>query len=221
MKQTHGWWWPDHEQHMIDWMGSPKNKIKLNDRWTYQGRKQIAVLDLCKSLGRTKVAIDIGGHVGLWSWNMAHVFGQVHAFEPVAAHRECYEKNMLAPTPAELHLHACALGAKEGKVSMWSEKGSSGNTQVRGDGDIPMKTLDSFQFTDVDLIKIDCEGYEENVLLGASVTIAANRPVVIVEQKRDMATRFGCKPMGAVAVLQDLGYVISKEISGDYIMVPA
>jgi FkbM family methyltransferase len=215
MKQTHGWWWPDHEEHMIKWMDSPKNKVKLNGRWAYQGRKQIATLNTCVKRRRV---IDVGGHVGLWAFNFAHSFDHVEAFEPVAAHRECFERNLEGR--GNVNLHAVALGAKEGSVSMWSEHGSSGNTQVRGDGDIPMRTLDSFGFTDVDLIKIDTEGFEENVLMGASVTIAKWHPVVIVEQKRDMATRFGCKPMGAVALLQDLGYAVAKEISGDFICTP-
>jgi hypothetical protein len=104
---------------------------------------------------------------------------------------------------------------------MWSEEGSSGNTQVRGKGEIPMQTLDSFGFTVVDLIKVDCEGYEENVLRGAEATIVTCKPVICVEQKRDMATRFGLKPQGAVEFLKSLGYRVAEEIGGDYIMVPA
>lgn len=219
MKQTHGWWWPDHEEHMIDWMNAPKNKLQLNGRWTYQGRKQQAVLDLCKQLGKNRTAIDVGAHVGLWSWNLLYAFKRVEAFEPVAAHRECFNRNIPSSPEYLVLLHDCALGAKEGSVAMWSEKGSSGNTQVRGAGDIPMRTLDSFEFEDVDLIKIDCEGYEENVLVGAAITIANHKPVIIVEQKRDMASRFGLKPQGAVSYLQAMGYKVVKEISGDYVMV--
>jgi len=75
---------------------------------------------------------------------------------------------------------------------------------------------------DVDFIKIDCEGYEENVLRGAIETIKRDRPVIIVEQKRDMATaRFGLEPLGAVKFLQSLGYQVAQEISGDYLMVMA
>lgn len=217
MKQTHGWWWPDHEMHMIAWMNSPKNRVQLNGRWTYQGRKQIATLKHCKHF---RAAVDVGAHVGLWSYNFAHSFGAVFAFEPVAAHRECFERNMVGVSQ-HVHLHAIALGAEDGMVSMWSEKGSSGNTQVDGSGDIPMKTLDSFVLPDVDLIKIDCEGFEENVLRGAVETIARCKPTIIVEQKRDMASRFGLPLLGAVDFLKGLGYKVAEEISGDYIMVPA
>ena len=34
-----------------------------------------------------------------------------------------------------------------------------------------------------DYVKIDCEGYEYNILLGAEQTIKKYQPVVVVEQK--------------------------------------
>lgn len=217
MKFDLGWWWPDHEQHMIAWARSPKNRIQLNGRWTYQGRKQIATLKHCRN---HRVAIDVGAHVGLWAYNLAHEFAAVVAFEPVAEHRACFERNMVGVSQ-HVHLHPCALGATEGKVSMWSEKGSSGNTQVRGTGDIPMHRLDSFDLQGVDLIKVDCEGYEENVLIGGLETIQRCKPTIIVEQKRDMAARFDLELQGAVKFLKHLGYKVAEEISGDFIMVPA
>lgn len=213
MKFAEGWWWPDHEQHMLTWIQSPKNRYTLNGRMAYQGKKQKAVLELCTGRG---TALDVGGHVGLWSYNLAHAFKTVHAFEPVAAHRECFVKNVTQPN---VTLHAVALGHVPGFVSMWSEQGSSGNTQVRGPGDIPMVTLDSFGFTDVSLIKVDVEGFEENVLRGAEELLARQKPVVIVEQKRDMAARFGLELKGAVEYLKSMGYVQAIEISGDHVMV--
>ena len=60
------------------------------------------------------------------------------------------------------------------------------------------------------------------MLRGAIETIKRDLPVIIVEQKRDMATaRFGLEPLGAVKFLQSLGYEVKQEISGDYLMVPA
>lgn len=214
MKETHGWWWPDHERHMPEWMDSPKNRLKLNGRWTYQGRKQSAVLELCPRNGN---AIDVGGHVGLWSFNFAHHFDHVYAFEPVAEHRECFEANVKMPN---VTLLPYALGEAPAMVGMWTQPGSSGNTQVQGAGDVEMRTLDSFAFVDVRLIKIDCEGYEEKVLRGAVDTLARCKPTVIVEQKRDMAKRFNLELRGAVTFLEQQGYKVVQEISGDFIMVP-
>ena len=216
MKQELGWWFPDHEQHLPAWMRSPKGYLVLNGRPSYQGKKQQAAL---AAVRQHRTAVDVGGHIGLWSYNLAAAFEQVHAFEPVVEHRACFAKNVAAPN---VTLHACALGANEGRVSIHTAPTSTGDSWVKGGGDIPMVTLDSAGLTDVDFIKIDCEGYEENVLLGAVETIKRDRPVIIVEQKRDMATsRFGLEPLGAVKFLQSLGYRVVQEISGDYLMVPA
>ena len=84
-----------------------------------------------------------------------------------------------------------------------------------------MRTLDSYGFENVDFITVDCEGYEENVLRGAAYAIDAWRPIIMVEQKRDMASeRFGLEKLGAVTFLLERGYTVAAELSGDYLMVP-
>ena len=57
------------------------------------------------------------------------------------------------------------------------------------------------------------------LLRGGADTITLFKPVVIVEQKRTMAARFGLKTLVAVDFLKSLGYKVVEEISGDYIMV--
>lgn len=220
MKQVGPWAFPDNEHHLIEWMASPKGFLKVNDRPSYQGKKQLRCMDFVP-MDRRRTAIDVGGHIGLWSFNLAHWFAKVEAFEPVAAHRECFQKNVL-DIVNNVALHPYALGDHEGMVSIHTSSTSSGDSWVKGKGTIPMKTIDSFDFTDVDFIKIDCEGYEEFVLRGGSQMLERYGPVVCVEQKRDMATtRFGLQPLGAVKYLIGLGYKVQAEISGDYVLTRA
>lgn len=218
MKIAYGWWWPDHEKHLLDWMASKENKHTAYGRPLYQGRKQQLVLERCKS---RRVAIDVGAHIGLWAYNLAHEFERVECFEPIAAHRECIKENLAML--ANWSLAACALGAEDGTVLMESAPGSSGDSKVvpGATGVTPMLTLDSFNVIQVDLIKIDCEGFEENVIRGAERTIRTWKPVIVVEQKRAMSERFGLKDLGAVRLLESWGYRVDLEYGGDYIMVPA
>ena len=219
MKFVHGWFFPDHEQHMPDHMASAKGYMKLNGRMSYQGKKQVAAMAACKQF---RHAVDIGGHVGTWSYYLAHKFEHVSAFEPVGAHRLCFEANVLTDEAlaAKVTLHDCALGKEEGSVSIHTSKGSSGDSYVDGTGSIPMHTLDSFGLGDVDLIKCDVEGGEYNIMLGAESTIKKWRPTVLVEQKRDHASsRFGSPPLGAVTLLESWGYRRVAEMSGDYLLV--
>lgn len=225
MKNVDSWWFPAGETHLPAWMASPKGRMIINGRPAYQGKKQLALLaEASRVKGRPlRRIVDVGAHIGLWSFNFAPACQVVEAFEPVALHRACFELNVLQPLqdPTRVNLHALALGQIERMVSIHTAPTSSGDSWVDGPGDIRMVTLDSFEFADVDVIKIDCEGFEENVLRGAMDTIRRCRPVILVEQKRDMAaSRFGLQPLGAVNLLLEVGYSQAAEMSGDYLMTP-
>lgn len=213
-KLAHGWHWPDHEVHLIEWMEQTPPYV-LNGRKAYQGNKQALAMRHCRSF---HTAIDVGAHIGLWSFNLACRFEMVHAFEPVAEHRECFAKNVRAE---EVVLHDCALGAAEAACDMQVTDGSSGDSKVAPGLSVAMRTLDSFGIRNVDFIKADTEGYEENVLRGAEQTILEWKPTIIVEQKHNFAERFGLKNLGAVEYLKSLGYKQVAEYGGDYVMVPA
>jgi FkbM family methyltransferase len=229
MFEFQGMWLPDGEKHFPEWMA--KSGEIVDGRGTYQIKKWRACLPLFKKRRR---AVDVGAHVGFWSLQMFQRFDEVEAFEPVDEFRSCWIRNVIAGGEDSksygsilwddgLSLHAYALGAADGSVSLTSpplEDGiSSGGTYVSGAGAIPMRTLDSFEFTDVDFVKIDCEGYEEQVVQGGRETLLRWKPCVIVEQKQHiMSKNFGITGTPAVDLLKKLGAIVRKEIGGDYIM---
>lgn len=71
---------------------------------------------------------------------------------------------------------------------------------------IQIETLDSYGFNDVDVIKIDVEGFEYDVLLGASKTIEKWHPVVQVEMVEGQPRRFGHSVNDVIKYFDDLGY---------------
>jgi len=208
------WFFPDGESHLPDWMAKVNNR--QDGRLTYQfGKYEMAM----QHVKKRRVAVDVGGHVGLWAWFMARDFEDVASFEPCAAHRECWHANMTDRANAELFSEA--LGAAPGLAVIETRTpGSSGDTQIvpGQTGTIKVATLDSFCFSQVDFIKIDTEGYELGVLQGAEKTLLRCKPCVIVEQKGDMAKRYGHEKLGAVTYLQSLGAVLRGDMSGDYIL---
>lgn len=165
-------------------------------------------------------AIDVGGHCGLWSRPLSRMFGKVHAFEPIPEHRECFAANMRSFEVSNVALHACALGEKAGQVSLHTSHTSSGDTFVKEGGEhaSEMCTLDSFEFQDVDFIKLDCEGYELFALRGGEQTIKRWKPTIIVEQKPGKGKQFGLGDTDAVKLLQSWGATQMSVLSGDYIM---
>ncbi len=75
--------------------------------------------------------------------------------------------------------------------------------------EIDQRTLDSYNFEDVDVIKIDVEGYELLVLEGADQTIANNRPIVQVECVDIQPRAFGRTIQELFDYFNDRDYVIT------------
>jgi FkbM family methyltransferase len=218
MIEHQGIFLPHGEKHFVEWM--TKHGELVGGKGTYQIKKLRRALAHCTKF---RTAVDIGAHAGLWSMQLLKHFADLHAFEPVPEHQECFHKNVPQSTEfGETHvvLWKCALGERERLVSMYSTPTSSGDSYVNGDGDIPMHTLDSFGLADVDFIKVDLEGGELFALRGGEQTIKQWRPVIIVEQKPGKAQKFGLAERGAIPYLELLGYRMAEELGGDFIMVP-
>ncbi len=215
MKNVGGVWLPDHEKHLVTWMEN-RNQV-VAGKLTYQYDKLDAAV---KWVRQWRTAIDIGAHCGLWSMHLVRMFNVLHAFEPIGAHRECWVKNVPESQkyPLTVRLHDCALGEKEGSVSMHWDPANTGDTYVTGQGDIPLMRLDDFALNDVDFIKLDCEGYELFALRGAEETIKRCRPAIIVEQKPGRAQKWGLRETEAVDYLQSLGAQLRLVKSGDFIL---
>lgn len=204
---------PDGETHLVDWMNKAGEIV--DGRGTYQLKKLRAALSHVKQF---RTAVDIGAHCGLWSMQLAKRFQTLHAFEPVAQHRECFVRNL--ESAANVSLHGCALGDREDTIKITTAPTSSGDSRVDGSGDIPMRTLDSFELQDVDFIKIDCEGYELFVVRGAEETIKRCRPVMIVEQKGHGMQFYGFRKEEAAELLESWGMRRVVNMSGDIVLVP-
>jgi FkbM family methyltransferase len=206
VKDLNGVWLPDHEEHLKAYaVKGPHGE------WTYQKAKMDVAVALCKKRG---VAVDVGGHCGIWARELCKVFGAVHSFEPVRDHRECYVKNQRSDNWT---LHPVALGEKEGRAATQTKPGSSGDTWLVSGDRVDVRTLDSFNL-EPDFLKIDTEGYELFVLKGAEQTLRKFKPVVIVEQKPGNGERFGLDDIAAVDWLIRLGYKLKREYHGDYIL---
>lgn len=209
-----GWWFPDGEDHLIQHMGKHGGHI-VDGRMSYQYHKLEMALEHVSNWTR---AVDVGAHVGLWSYHLANRFLDVDAFEPVHEHATCFLENVEAPN---VILHECALGAAEGRLTMTRYPGNSGHSHVADDGamSVPVHTLDSFNLQNVGFCKIDVEGFERDVLVGAIETLGRCKPTLIVEQKPGNGSRYGHGDQGALRFLEGMGARIVAQKAGDYVLV--
>lgn len=214
MKQCGGVWLPDDERHFVEWMTARHETV--DGKLTYQFHKLVAAVKWAK---QRRVAVDVGGHVGTWSMHLVNRFEFVHAWEPVAEFRECFARNVAGENHV---LYAAALGAQACRATMAIDPKDTGGTHVQATGEagqVAMFPLDSYDLTEVDFLKIDCEGYELEVLRGAEDTLRRCRPAVVVEQKpHKLAANYGTKGAPAVDFLRGLGAHVRTIMSGDYIM---
>lgn len=203
MKKVGNFWFPDVETHMTEFVSA---------KGGYQVEKQVQALKLCKNF---RLAVDVGAHVGTWAQNLEKHFDTVHCFEPMPLHLECLRLNVL-----KAQIHPVALSDAPKKVAFITGEASTGDTRVdpKREGDIEAVALDSFEFENVDFLKLDCEGYELFVLKGGEETIKRCKPVIVVEQKPGKAEAYGLPKTQAVTYLQDLGAKLRHVMAGDYFL---
>jgi FkbM family methyltransferase len=77
------------------------------------------------------------------------------------------------------------------------------------------RTIDSFEFKDVDLIKIDVEGTELFVLQGAVNTISKYQPVVQVELRDTHCKRFGYTCDDIINLMMSLSDYVMCDFNGN------
>ena len=173
-----------------------------------QRRLLQSVLPFCKTRRR---ALDIGAHIGLWTTQLALRFKHVDAFEPERVNFGCLKANALEFD--NVTLHETAVGADHGRCRVVNLGANSGCGFVTRGGDSPIVPIDSFDFQDVDFIKLDIEGYEGRALTGAVDTLKKSKPVVFFEDNGLGAVHFGPAWTDPKTVLQELGYRHRARIS--------
>lgn len=212
MYQSHRWWFPDQDTHFAEML--TKN-ITKGGQPVYQEPVRRASIEYCK---KREVAIDIGANVGLWTRDLCQYFQRVHAIEPVADFRDCLVKNVPA---TNLKIYDCALGAENNRIDMIITPENTGHTHVDpaslGRGSIQMNRLDDMNLPAPDYIKLDCEGYEFNIVKGGENYIKEFRPIIVVEQKFHKDT--GIVDNGeTVDLLKSWGAQILRKVNNDLIM---
>jgi len=137
-----------------------------------------------------KCLVDIGASVGIWSLFVAEKGIEVHAFEP-APQTYGILKDKAKKYP-NLHVYPWAIGNKDsvGKMGLYNHPWSGGVMEkaVVNPGektiDVTVHTLDSVNLANIGVIKIDTEGYETPILIGAKKTILKNKPMLLIEVHR-------------------------------------
>lgn len=137
-------------------------------------------VDLYHDLGRLDshihTIIDVGANVGQAALRFREQFPRavIHCFEPV---RSTFMKLVKNVTRQGCHCHCCALGSREERRTIYVRDNDTMSSLIRPTDyasaeEVDVKTLDEWSCENsiecVDVLKIDAEGYDLEVLAGAS-----------------------------------------------------
>lgn len=158
-----------------------------------------ATFDFClPHLKQRRTALDIGCDEFMFAGLLERTFDTVHCWD--FRDKSSMMKNRVRDI-SKVHFHHTGLGettdiryTKPGVGRVKSES-PVGNSTLK----VPIVTLDSFGlFEGVDFIKMDVEGYEPKIIMGAVQTIEHNSPVILCEINRGDFT--------AKDLLEKMGY---------------
>lgn len=201
MYQSHGWWFPDGDTHFVQHFAKLAKKGKPPVYQAFQRRKSTMLAS------HRRVALDIGANVGLWSRELCDRFDKVIAFEPVQEFVDCLKLNV--PND-NLEIKQFALGNEDTMINMVITEHNTGHSHVDlnsiGHGTVPMVRLDSLDLEHVDYVKIDVEGFETELVLGAEQTFKHHKPIIMIEQKPHQEfDKAGERQWETVELLQEWG----------------
>lgn len=139
-----------------------------------------SLIEWCKQFGnKNKVFLDIGAHSGTYGISLSEKFKTVHCFEPQRMTYYSLCGSTALSAMENIHCHNFGLGSekqkgiKELKIVSKDGGGSSlhATTGVIAKENIEIKVLDDLNIKNVGFIKIDVEGNEYDVLIGAKNTL--------------------------------------------------
>lgn len=135
-----------------------------------------------------KIAVDVGGNRGSYTYALSKLCRHVVTFEPIP---DCAQILMSWARGRNVDVHECGLGDHEERLLLHLPRMNGALVTTRAslarrdnDGvDLPVqiKTLDQFDLVDVGFIKIDVEGFELSTLKGAESTLRRCHPNLLVE----------------------------------------
>ena len=177
--------------------------------------------DILLELGsKSRLFLDIGANMGFYSIALALENPKlvVQSYEPQPSVYAKLGKNIEINGLSErIQINNLGLGRIQDTLTMFIPKftGSAGASFVNLHEDegeaaqitVPVKVLDEICKEEVDLIKIDVEGFEFNVLLGAQEIIKREKPTIVAELLRKWMKPFGHTPQMFVDNLRSNGYL--------------
>lgn len=175
---------------------------------------------LDKIVSEGDLVIDIGGNRGIYAYKFWQLGCQVEVFEPNPV---CLTVlSAWANGKQSVHINSVALSSSAGSANLHIPVDDSGVEHDASasiehsdfahahDQLVSLRTLDSYDFKNISLIKIDVEGHEYSVIAGAHSTLLLSRPALLIEIEQRHIKRPISEVFDAIIVLGYQGYFLGE-----------
>jgi FkbM family methyltransferase len=161
-----------------------------------------------------RVSVDAGANRGSYTYSLARLTKHVYAYEPNPSMRQLLKRAV----GENVTVSEVALSDRSGQADFavprmeqayGNNAGSLEVDQLQTNHNdvirftVPTRRLDDENLNNVGFIKIDVEGHERQVLLGAQQLIARDRPVLLMEIIESLT---GDEAIESVRFVEQMGY---------------
>jgi FkbM family methyltransferase len=179
-KLKNGWLVPDDDTRVTFLLENDLDRYNP----TYEDKYRQLVIS---HLPNKRTFVDVGANVGIWSLPMTRHFKKIISYEPSRQNIECIKSNI--PEGIELREKAVADFAGEAKFHQAGKNCGDGKLcreGVKSSYTVPVVKLDDEGLDNVDMIKIDTQGWELDALKGMTELIKSWRPWIMFEINEDV-----------------------------------
>jgi len=196
----------------LAWM-KRKLRLKVGDAVSAMGYKPVQKIDFTHMSGQNFAhVIDVGVADGTPDLYARFPDAYLDLFEPHPDYQEHLERTVVRSRPARLH--RMGLGAQDGTARLYLKgrtSSSFASDRGRGHVDVPVRRLDRvLKPADIrhpSLLKIDTEGYELEVLRGATGIIPH---IDCIVSEMSFATPHLYRPRELISHLEALGFEMDE-----------
>lgn len=151
---------------------------------TYESKYRDTIL---RHLPNKRLFVDVGANVGIWTLPMSSYFKKIIAYEPSLQNIECLTANI----PKKVDIRKKAVADFSGSAEFRQAGKNCGDGKlcregVRSTYKVPVVSLDNENLEQVDLVKIDTQGWELEVLKGMINILEKQKPWIMIEVNKNI-----------------------------------
>lgn len=183
-------------------------------------RDEYEILDTLS--GKLDCVVDIGGHIGTFSFLLAPYAKRSFVFEPVSENFELLKRNLSGPAFEHVCCVNAAVSDKKKEINISLSPGSSGSHSAHWRAGADSETVSALSLADIfteygiercDLLKIDCEGSEYEILFSADKDLLSRISRIVMEYHDVPGENSDWNAHSLRDYLETMGFTVTMKMS--------